>query len=141
MRELTKQYKAGGAGQIGNGIAGAGVDCLELAHGGGLAAGGAGERQIALVGRALQTAAHGSAAPGGVADLVGDKACLFPLPAVDAVEHGQQEGAPGGLSGFVGCLKNIQAIFQLQRAVLQLAEGGSHAVDQQKNPSCKRVFI
>ena len=85
----------------------------------------------------IQSAGHGSAAPWGVAILLGDKAGAVALAAVNAVEHGDEKSRPGGLAGFVGGLKDIQTLFQFQGSSLQFAEGGGHTMNQQKNPSCK----
>ena len=123
------------ARQTGETVAGPGVKGLEIAHGGGLAAGGPCQGQLVGSRTAVQTPAHGGAVPGGVTVFVRDEASLVSLPAVDAVEHGQEKGAPGGLACLVGGLNDIQAILQLQRAALQLAEGGGHAMDQQNDHS------
>src|SRR5699024_6537449 len=58
-----------------------------------------------------------------------DIALFVPLLGVDAVEHGPQEGRPGGLAPLVGGLDDIQPLLQLQLPVIQAAEGGFHTND------------
>ena len=130
-----QSFAAVGGGQIGDEIACTGVNGAEVAHRGGRAAGGTHQRQFVAACAAVQAAGHGCAGPGGVAVFVGNEAGLVPFAAVDAVEHGQQESAPGGFSGLVGSLYDIQAVFQLQSLSLELSERGGHAPDQQNDPS------
>ena len=122
--DAQQRFAAGGARQIGYTVTGSGVDGLKLAHGCGLAAGASGDRQILFSVPAIQPAAHSGAGPGGIADLVGNEPGLFPFPAVDAVQHGEQECTPGGLSCFVGGFYNIESVLQLQRLPLKAPKDG-----------------
>ena len=111
----------------------AGVEGLEVPHGGRLAAGGAEQGQGVVSRPAVQAAGHGAAVPGGVAVLVRQDAGPVPLLGVDAVKHGEEEGAPGGLPRFVGGLEDVQAVLKLQGLLPEAAEGGGHAADQQED--------
>ena len=51
------------------------------------------------------------------------------LAGVDAVEHGQQEGAPGRFSALVRGVQEIQARLERQYGAVQLAEGGLQTLE------------
>ena len=85
---------------------------------------------------------HGLPGPGGVV-VFGSQAvfCGFG-PGIQAIEHGQQEGAPGALAPFVGCGKYVQPRLQPKGLPLQLAEGGGHGIDSHGSAtsSPSRIF-
>ena len=105
--DAQKDLAAGLGGESRHWFAGAGIDRLKFTQRSGLAAGGAGQCQFIGSGAAVQPAGHGDSGPRGEAVFVSDEAGLVPLTAFDAKEHSGQEGAPGGLSGFIGSLYNI----------------------------------
>ena len=119
---------AGVGGQAGDGLLGAGI------HGGEAAKGHIAPRPSPngnVLALPLQgdLPLHGGAGPGLVAVLVGQVALSVPVPGVDAVEHGLQKGAPGGLSSFVGGGDDVESRLQSQALSLELAESGSHGFD------------
>ena len=85
---------------------------------------------------AVDPPGHGGPAPRGISVFISNKACLVPLPAVDAIEHGDQKSTPGRFPSLIGGLYDIQAILQFQSAALKLTEGCGHTVDKQKDHSC-----
>ncbi|MPM83955.1 hypothetical protein SDC9_131025 [bioreactor metagenome] len=117
-------------------VAGSGIDCLKIAHGGGLSLCLPEKSQVIIPGAAVQTAGHGCSAPGRVAILIRNKAGPIPLPTVDAVQHGEQKRAPGGFAGLIGSLQNVQAVGQSQSFLIQLAKCGAHTMDTQRDHLC-----
>ena len=72
------------------------------------------------MGRQVHAALHGRAGPGRIAVLVRQRPALA---GGQAVQHGADKGAPGGLAGFVGSVQHIQPRRERQFAVVQAAEG------------------
>ena len=110
--------------ELRDGLRRPGTEGGEGAHGGVLAAGLPLEGDLAEAAGAVHPAGHGGAVPGGVAVLLRQDAGPIPLPAVDAVEHGGQQGAPGGLAALVGGPQDVETVSQLQGLSLQAAEDG-----------------
>ena len=77
----------------------------------------------------VDAAGHGNPRPGLVSLLVRQPVFGGFCPGVQPVEHGAEEGAPGGFAPFVGGVEDVQSRLQLQHGVLQLAEGGDHFVN------------
>ena len=83
---------------------------------------------------------HGAPVPGLVA-LLGRQAVVLhtgPLGGVDAVEHGQKKGAPGGFSRLVGQAEKIHAPVKLQ-CLMELSEGGAHFFDDHSGASLPSI--
>ena len=112
-----------------HGDGGAGIDGGEVAHRRALGAGAAGEGDVAALGAQLHAAFHRRAGPGRIAQLVRQIAAADALGGIHAVEHGADEGAPGGFAALVGRVDHVQSVVQLQRFVFQLAEGGAQITD------------
>ena len=110
--------------ELRDGLRRSGAEGGEGAHGGVLAAGLPQESHVPEAGGAVHPAGHGGAVPGGVAVLLCQHAGAVPLPAADAVEHGGQQGAPGGLAALVGSLQDIEAVGERQGLSLEAAEDG-----------------
>ena len=77
----------------------------------------------------IDAALHGAAGPGSVVLLVCQRRPGGLGPGVQAIEHGDEKGAPGAFAPFVGGGDDIQPRLQGQRLMLQLAEGGGHSVN------------
>ena len=123
-----KLFAAASARQVLPGRAGIRIPGLKIRQRSGFAAALQGNA-AAVVRCELHGADHGLAAPGQELLLVGQAVSAAPLPGVHPVEHGQQEGQPGGFAGLVVAGDEVQAGLQLQLPVLQLAEGGPHTFD------------
>lgn len=120
------------AGEAGHDVPGTGIEGFEFPHGRALAPGGPHESNVPAIPAAVHPSGHEGTGPGGVAVFVRRGTGAVPLPAVDAIEHGEQKRAPGGFPGFIGGLQDVQARLQLQCIVLKAAKRGGHALDQQK---------
>ena len=117
------------SGQFRDHGAGSGIHGPKLRHRRAGTAGGAEKGKLLSLHGAVDPAQHGGAGPGGVTVFFGKRAGLVPLTAVDAVKHGGQKGAPGGLAGLIGRLDNVEAFVQLQGLALEFAEIGAHTMD------------
>ena len=110
-------------GEARRGQAGGPVDGGEVPHGDAPGGGPADlQRSVPLL--ADHEALHGDAAPGAVTVLIGRGSLSVPLAGVQAVEHGPQEGAPGGLARPVGGADEGKAPVEGQGLVFQTAKGG-----------------
>ena len=69
-------------------------------------------------------ALHRGPVPGAVAVLVGGGPPLVPLAGIQAVEHGPEEGTPGGLAAAVGGTDEGHARAEGEGLPLEAAEGG-----------------
>ena len=76
-----------------------------------------------------ERAFHGGTGPGLVAVFLGQIARLVPVPGGEAVEHGPEEGGPGGLARFVIGHDEGEALTGAEDGVVQTAEGGGHFND------------
>lgn len=112
-------------GEAGHRLRRAGIHRLKAAKGG-APLGPPAEGDGPALPEQLHAPLHGRAAPGLVAVLLREVALTVPLLGVDPVEHGPQEGRPGGLAPLVGGLNDIQPLPQRQLRALELAEGGAH---------------
>ena len=128
-------------GQVGDRLLGAGIAGGELPHRRSGAPGVADQGQVPAGHGAIHAPLHGSAVPRGIAVFLRDEASLVPLTAVDAVQHGEQKGAPGGFSGFIGCFYDVETVLQLQMLLMKLAEGGGEMVNVQREDLLSFIFI
>ena len=101
LAHASEDLPGGLPGQAGHGQAGVLVDRRKIPHGH-PAGGGPAELQDPALEFTDQQPLHGGAAPGPVTVFVGGGALAVPLAGVQAVEHGPQEGAPGGFPAAVG---------------------------------------
>ena len=112
-------------GQLPDGKARLGLPGQEIPHGDPATAPALDGDVPALVQEA-QGALHGLAGPGQIFFFFRQIFTPGPLPGVDAVEHGGEEGAPGGFAPLVGGGDHIQTLGKVQGLPVQLAEGGGH---------------
>lgn len=85
-----------------------GVDGLEFSHGSVCRRVARRSVSSSPIMEKIYSPGHGSAGPGGVAVFVGNISGPVPLSAVDSIEHGGKKRTPGGFSGLIGCLDDIQ---------------------------------
>ena len=81
----------------------------------------------------VHPALHGRAGPGSITFLICQGRLGSAGLGVDAIQHGNDECAPGTLAPFIGSFDDIHTRLQGQGLMLQLAEGGCHGIDLHGN--------
>ena len=122
--DAQKGLPAARGGQLRDGLCRPGPAGGEGPHGGGLPPGLPEDGELAEAAGAVHPAGHGGAVPGGVAVLLRQDPGPVPLSAVDTIEHGRQQGTPGGLAALVGGFQDVEAVPQRQGLPLEPAEDG-----------------
>ena len=117
-----------GGGEEGHRVPGGGVHRLKAPKGAG-AVGKAAQGDALPLPLQPEFPRHDGPRPGLIPRLLGQVPRLVPLPGVDAVEHGGEEGRPGGFSTFVGGGEDVEPGGEGEGGPLQLAEGGGHGDD------------
>ena len=125
-------------GDIGHRLGGAGIGAGEVTHGGADAAGAAQDGPQLTAGVQVHAALHGFARPGGIAVLVCQGTALT---GGQAIQHGAQKAAPGGLAGFVGGADHVEPWLQPECVAPQPPIGGLHIENaQEESPPLYKVI-
>ena len=125
-------------GDIGHRLGGAGIGAGEVTHGGADAAGAAQDGPQLTAGVQVHAALHGFARPGGIAVLVCQGTALT---GGQAIQHGAQKAAPGGLAGFVGGADHVEPRLQPECVAPQPPIGGLHIENaQEESPPLYKVI-
>ena len=117
-----------GSGQLRHRQAGVGFKSLKISKNGaafGLSLNG----NVPALPAQVYGAGHGHTGPGGIVLLIRQSRSGGSGTGLQAIEHGNQEGTPGGFSPLIGGVDHIESRLQGQCLMLQLAEGGSHRID------------